>query len=279
MRRVPGAWRIAALVACVGAIAPLPVRAQDGDSPAARPLLEAEQSDSGPDRSRRDPDESAAAAASVEAPDELPEGADSGPAILVPRRELTAEEQRRERERSYDASEPLLPTVFQLFVGGGAPLDSSFDVALASHRYGDSPLMLIGDATLMTRIASWLWLGGRVGMRGRGWGRNDGPPAVAGGLDALAVAHVRAHLGPIVDLGVVLGAGLGWGGASIQGAGTWAFAPRLSGYLQAGFRVAQGARIGARVGWDWFSMYDLDRYGSDLELGGPVLAIGFELRR
>ncbi|AKF08460.1 hypothetical protein DB32_005609 [Sandaracinus amylolyticus] len=213
------------------------------------------------------------------APDELPEGADFGPAILVSPRELTPAEQRRERARRYDATEPLMPTTFQIFVSGGVPLRASLDDALEAHRYGSSPVLFAGDFTLMTRIAEWLWLGGRVGARGRGWGSNNSAPAVGGGIDALAVAHVRAHLGPIVDLGAVLGVGLGWGGVSIQGAGTWAFAPRLSGYAQVGFRVAQGVRIGARVGWDWFSMYDLDRYGSDLELGGPLLGIGLEVRR
>lgn len=245
MPRIARAWRALALVASLGAIAPGPARA---DEPAP-------------------------------APDELPEGADFGPAILVPQRELTPEEQRRERRRRHDASEPLLPTIFQLFVGAGAPLDSSLDVALASHRYGDSVLTLLADATLLTRVADWIWLGGRVGMRGRGWGSHRTGPAVAGGLDALAIAHVRAHVGPIVDVGIVLGIGIGWGGVSIQADGAWAFAPRASGALQAGFRVAPGARIGARIGWDWFSMDDLDRYGSDLELGGPTLGVGFELRR
>ena len=245
MAAVKGAWRAFALIAGLIAIAPLPARA---DEPAP-------------------------------APDELPEGADFGPAILVPQRELTSEEQRRERERSYDATEPLMPTTFQLFIGAGAPLESSLDRALASHRYGDSPLMWLADATLLTRVADWIWLGGRFGMRGRGWGSDRTAPAVAGGLDALAIAHVRAHLGPIVDVGVVLGVGLGWAALSIQGGGPWAFAPRVSGALQAGFRLAPGARIGARIGWDWFSMYDLDRYGSDLELGGPTLSLGFELRR
>ena len=39
------------------------------------------------------------------------------------------------------------------------------------------------------------------------------------------------------------------------------------------------AVLTARFAWDFYSVFDLDRYGSDLELGGPSLELGFEVRR
>ena len=215
----------------------------------------------------------------VAAAEELPEGADFGRPMLHRRRDLTPEELRRERERRADASEPLMPGVFQLFLGIGAALDSSLTGALVAHRYADTPVVFQGDVAFLGRVTEWLYLGGRLGGRGRGWGSNDAPPAVAGGVDLMAVAHLRAYLGRIVDLGTVLGAGLGWAGLSIQGAPSTGFAPRLHGGVVLGFRLAPGIRFAARFAWDWFSLYDLDRYGSDLDLGGPSLSIGLEVRR
>jgi hypothetical protein len=211
--------------------------------------------------------------------DELPEGADFGPAQSELPPVLSPEEERLARERNYDPSEPEHPGAIQIFGGIGAALDSSLDGALVAHRYGESPILAHGDISFLGRTTEWLQIGGRVGARGRGWGTNDGPPALAGGIDLLAVAHARAYLGRVVDIGMALGAGLGWAGVSIQGGGTSTFAPRLHGSAVVAFRIASGFRLAARFAWDWFSAYDLDRYGSDLELGGPSLAIGVEIRR
>jgi hypothetical protein len=291
MRPVKGDIR--ALVIAVAALAALaaPAHAQEQPAESDAPDAAAEEA---PPRSDEDDDATAALASDAEvegaeghAPDptrvaaaeELPEGADFGPPMLHRRRDLTPEEARRERERRADASEPLMPGVFQLFLGVGAALDSSLTGALIAHRYADTPVVFQGDATFLGRVTEWLYIGGRLGGRGRGWGSNDAPPAIAGGIDLMAVAHARAYLGRIVDLGAVLGAGIGWAGLTIQGAPSTGFAPRLHGGVVLGFRLAPGVRFAARFAWDWFSLYDLDRYGSDLDIGGPALSVGLEVRR
>lgn len=213
------------------------------------------------------------------APEELPEGADLGPPLSERAPLLTPEEQRRARLRNYDPTEPEHPVALQLALGIGAALDSSLDAALAAHRYGESPLIFQGDVSLLARISEWLYLGGRLGGRGRGWLSNVEEPVSAGAIDAMAIAHARVYLGRVVDLGAILGLGMAWGGVSIERGGSAAVAPRLHGAVMIAFRVASGGRFVARFAWDWCSFYDMDRYGSDLELGGPSLAIGLEIRR
>lgn len=269
---------IVAIAAFVGLALPCVARAQEGASAAAPDAPPAEEGGADDAGEAEEAARSTALPAGP-APDELPEGADSGPPMLSRPRPLTPEEERRARERRYDASEPLMPAAFQLFVGFGAALDSSLDGALAAHRFGSSPLVVSADATFLGRVTEWLQLGGRIGGRARGWGSDVGDPAVAGGIGALAIAHARAYLGRIVDLGAVLGVGIGWAGISIQGAGSTGVAPLLHGAVVLGFRIDRGFRLAARFAWDWFTLYDLDRYGSDLDLGGPSLAIGFEVRR
>ncbi|MDQ3037523.1 MAG: hypothetical protein M3Y87_34330 [Myxococcota bacterium] len=264
-----GALRFGAIVAVIAMLTG-PARAQDAPAEAeVETAAEAEVEAEG----------QAPVPTDVAAAEELPDGADSGPAILVPRRELSPEEARRERERNFDPTEPHMPGVFQLSIGVGAALDSSLDSALTAHRYGDSPLIVLGDVSFLGRVTEWLYVGGRLGGRGRGWGSNDTSPAVAGAIDVMAIAHLRAYLGRIVDIGAVLGLGVGWAGLTIQGAAATGLAPRLHGSAVIAFRLGPGVRITARFGWDWFSLYDLDRYGSDLELGGPSLSLGFEVRR
>jgi hypothetical protein len=203
------------------------------------------------------------------AAEELPEGADFGP----------AQSSLRPRSNQIDASEPLMPNLFQFHLGAGVALDASFDNVLVAHGFAESPFVFSGDIGFLGRLNEWLYLGARVGGRGRGWASNDRASAAAGGIDAMALAHLRAHLGRIVDLGVAVGLGLGWGGISMTNSSSTTFAPRLHGSALVGFRLAPGIRFTARIGWDWFSLYDLDRYGSDIDLGGPSLSLGFEVRR
>ena len=212
------------------------------------------------------------------APDELPEGADLGPPLAERPPVLTHEELVRYRQRNYDPTEPEHPLALQVHLGIGGALDSSLDQALAAHRYGASPLIFQGDVALLSRVTEWLYLGGRIGGRGRGWLSNEVAPASAGGVDGMAIAHLRVYLGRVVDIGAILGAGIGWGGISLERGGAAAVAPRLHGSALIAFRLGSGVRLCARFAWDWFSLYDMDRYGSDLELGGPSLSLGLEIR-
>jgi hypothetical protein len=54
--------------------------------------------------------------------------------------------------------------------------------------------------------------------------------------------------------------------------------PRLTAGVQLGVRISRGARIVARFSWDYCALFDIDPYGSDIELGGPAGAIGVEVR-
>jgi hypothetical protein len=217
----------------------------------------------------------------VAAAEELPEDATARPPEEPhdPPAYLSAEDQRRWRARHYDATEPSLPAIIQISGGIAAALDSSLDQALVTHRYGSSPAIAIADVTFLGRATEWFHVGGRIGGRGRGWGANDTSPAVAGGLDVLAIAMARAYLGNVVDIGAMVGVGIGWGGLSLQSGGATGFAPRVHGAAMVGFRIDRGVRFQARFAFDWFAIYDIDRYGSDLELGGPSLSLGLEVRR
>jgi hypothetical protein len=213
--------------------------------------------------------------------EEFSEGASWGPSmadrpILAM---LPPEEQRRIREQSEDPSEPRLPNVLALFVGIGPALGASLDRALVAHRYGSSSAVVLADVSFLGRVNEWLQLGGRLGARGRGWASQERDLALAGGVDALAMAQARIHFGRSIDLGGSLGIGLGWAGLSLGSGATVALCPRLHGGVTVAFRVARGIRMAARFSWDWFSLYDLDRDGSDLDLGGPALALGLEVRR
>lgn len=207
--------------------------------------------------------------AHAQAPEELPEGADFGPPPRSP----------RPHSVPIDASEPLLPNVFQIHIGVGVALDASSNEVLVAHGFAESPFVFSGDIGFLGRLEEWLYLGARVGGRGRGWASNSRSPAVAGGLDAMMLAHVRAHIGRVIDLGLALGLGIGWGGMTLTNDSTTGFAPRVHGSALVGFRLAPGIRFMARIGWDWFSLYDLDRYGTDVDLGGPSLSLGVEVRR
>lgn len=206
--------------------------------------------------------------------EELPEGASFGAPNAV---EATAWREQQERRR-IDPTEPGRLVALQLFIGLAAGLDSSLDAALVSHGYGESALIVTGDVAVLARATSWLYLGARIGGRGRGWNSNDVAPAVAGGLDALALAHLRVYAGPFLDLGASLGGGVGWASLTVENTATSFAAPRLHGSAVVGFRLAEGVRLCARVGYDWFPVFDLDRFGHDLDLGGPTVALGLEVR-
>jgi hypothetical protein len=183
-----------------------------------------------------------------------------------------------EPARGSDASDPQLPAMWQLHIGMGGAVSSSLDGALVAHLYASSALVFAVDVTVGARVLPWLELAGRVGARGRGWGHAYEQAALAGGVDALGLVVMRGYVGRVVDLGVAAGVGIGVGGLSLHSSTVGSAAPRLHGALFVGFRVAPGVRLLGRFSWDWFSLYDIDRLGSDLELGGPMGSLGVEVR-
>lgn len=177
-----------------------------------------------------------------------------------------------------DAVDPDLPVALSFFASLGVVMPSSYDAAIQSHAYGASSPTLAMDGSITYGVTRWLHLGGRVGARGRGWLRRDGDYAMAAGIDALAIAYGRIHLGPIIDLGIVLGGGIGIASLSVHRSTLVGVTPRLHGALQFGFRLARGFHLFVRGAWDYFPWNDLDRFGSDIDLGGPLVGLGLEVK-
>ena|GEM_PF-2932733 len=206
--------------------------------------------------------------------DELPDEADSGPN----ERERALAASRPERPH-VDYSDPELPVYFRIGLGGGGTFDSSLDDTLATHGFARSPAFFRADVSVAGRALSWLWFGGRIGATGRGWGRRDGLPAAqATGFDLLAIAHLRFQLGRVFELGGMIGGGIGMAVLTINDQASVGPAPRLMGGLEIGFRLGYGTRVLLHGEINYFPYFDLDRYGSDLELGGGSLSLILEVR-
>lgn len=212
-------------------------------------------------------------------PEELPEEATSGPRF-DPARAARSVTLASEAGGRPDPSDPALPVALAFLVGVGYAMPSSIDDALATHLYADlnGAAVVTGDFQVTYRALEWLWLGGRFGFRGRTWGRDVSSPAHAGGFDLMAILHLRGQLGRVIDFGGLVGAGMGIVGLALNDTVSVGPAPRLSGGAELGFRLAPGARIVLRASWDFFQWFDLDRFGHDLDLGGPTIAAGLEIR-
>lgn len=208
-------------------------------------------------------------------PDELPDEASSGPS----ERERLAEAARPTRPTATDYSDPELPVYFRIMFGVGGAFDASLDDALATHGFARSPILFGTSASIAGRLASWLWLGGRVGAHGRGWARRDGlPAATATGYDLLGLIHLRAQLGRVFELGGMVGGGLGVAVLVINDTPTVGAWPRMMVGVELGLRVATGMRILLHGELNYFPIFDLDRYGSDLDLSGGTVSLVAEVR-
>jgi hypothetical protein len=177
-----------------------------------------------------------------------------------------------------DPADPDLPVALSFTAAVGVVMDSSYDRTIQALDFGPSSPIVAMDGAITYALVPWLHVGGRLGARGRGFIRRDGELAMATGVDALAIAHGRFHLGTVVELGVILGGGLGVAGVSLRGTTLVGAAPRLHGAIQIGFRLARGFHVHLRGAWDFFPWNDLDAAGHDLDLGGPSVGVGIEVR-
>jgi hypothetical protein len=206
--------------------------------------------------------------------EELPEEASAGPGERA-----RALEAARPPRPNVDYSDPDLPVYFRIGFGAGGAFESSLDDALATHGFARSPLFFVGDVSIAGRALSWLWFGGRVGAHGRGWARRDGQPAAhATGYDLLGLAHLRFQLGRVFELGGMVGAGVGFAVLVLNDHPTPGVWPRLMGGAEIGIRVARGMRVLLHGEINYFPLFDIDRYGSDLELGGGSVSLVIEVR-
>ncbi len=212
-------------------------------------------------------------------PEELPDEATSGPRF-DPARAARAVALAGVSGARSDPADPDLPVALAFHLGVGYAMPSSIDRALATHLYADQSggPMVTGDFQLTYRALDWLFLGGRFGFRGRGWGRDGEAGAQAGGFDLMAMLHVRGQLGRIFNLGAMVGAGGGVVGLLLNRNVALGVAPRLSGGVEIGFRLGRGVRLEIRGSWDFFPWFDIDADGHDLDLGGPSVAVGLEVR-
>jgi hypothetical protein len=208
-------------------------------------------------------------------PEELPAEASAGPSEA----ERLARGATTVRPLRPDYSDPHLPVYFRVGFGLGAAFSASLDEALASHAFARSPILFQANVAIAARIFPWLWLGGRLGATGRGWARRDGLPAAsATGYDLLGLVHFRGQLGRIFELGGMLGGGLGVGALVINDVASFGATPRLMVAAEVGFRVDTGIRILLQGELGYFPLFDLDRYGSDLDFGGGTLSVVVEAR-
>ena len=167
----------------------------------------------------------------------------------------------------------------ELQVRLGLPLGSSFDDALAAHRYGGpsiAPTSYVGVAFPLP--VEWLWLGGRLGVRGRVWDHPDRDPATLIATDLLLTAQVRLWLGNVVELGVLFAGGAGWMEVNVNGVGSNQVVGRFGLEATLSFKIGRNFAFGPRIGWDYFQWDGMNAYGHDVDAGGAVLAIGLEGR-
>lgn len=212
-------------------------------------------------------------------PEELPDDAESGPRFDPARARRAVSTATVDGARP-EASDPQVPVAFAFHFGVGYAMPSSIDRALATHLYSDQNggVLVTGDFQLTYRVLEWLWLGGRLGFRGRGWGRDGAAGAHAGGFDLLGIIHLRSQVGRVFSLGAMLGGGGGAAGLLLNEAITIGASPRITGGVEIGFRLGTGIRLEIRGSWDYFPWFDIDRFGHDIDLGGPSVAAGLEVR-
>ncbi|MBX3275220.1 MAG: hypothetical protein KF729_33450 [Sandaracinaceae bacterium] len=178
------------------------------------------------------------------------------------------------------APPPLPPPAYslELQVRVAFPEESSFDVVMSSFGYRGvrvEPVVYVGA---QFPVLEWLWLGGRVGMRGRHWTHRERDPAVATAGDLLLTAQVRLALGRVVELGAIFGGGAGVVFVEMNGVTADQIVARFSAEALVAFRVGANFALGPRIGWDYFQWENMNRYGHGLDLGGFFFGLAVEGR-
>jgi len=176
--------------------------------------------------------------------------------------------------------EPAVPPTYDValhFRGAVAP-ESSFDRALRAHGYGSSSVVPVAYVGAAGALVEWLWLGGRVGMRGRIWGHADHDEATLFATDLLATAQVRLLLGRVVELGALVAGGVAHQTLRVGGVLSDQVTPRFGIEATLAFRIGNHFAIGPRAGWDYFQWEGMNAYDHGVELGGPYFGVALEGR-
>jgi hypothetical protein len=174
--------------------------------------------------------------------------------------------------------DPVANTLIQAAITFGSAAQTNWDRALEAHGYASSEGVWGGDATVLLRVSSWLFMGGRAGVRQRRWPRiGDGDLSATGG-DLIAMGEARWQLGRIVALGMNAGIGLGHVSVVVRETASAGVSFRAVGGGFMAYRLALRLHALVRVGAEWFRWRNVNRFGHDVDLGGISLSLGIELR-
>lgn len=179
-----------------------------------------------------------------------------------------------------DPPEPAVPPTYDvaLHLRGAIAEDTSFDRALRAHGYGVSQILPVAYVGAAGALLEWLWLGGRVGMRGRVWGHDDREEATLFATDLLATAQVRLLLNRVFELGALVGGGVAYQTLRLNGVRSDRITPRFAIEGVVAFRIGNHFAIGPRVGWDWFRWEGMNAYDHDVDVGGAYFGLAVEGR-
>jgi hypothetical protein len=159
------------------------------------------------------------------------------------------------------------------------PPEGDFDRALAALGYGSSPVVPQITAGMSFPIGvEWLWLGGRVGLRGRTWDHRYRDDASLVGVDLVAVLRARIAIGSFFELGASVAGGLGWMGVWMNGTMIDQLVPRFDVAAEIMFAIGRHFAFGPRGGWDYFQWTGLNAYGHGTDAGGPWVGLALEAR-
>lgn len=185
----------------------------------------------------------------------------------------------RRRESSRDAQPVVHPSyAVALHLYGAVTGDSSFDRALRAHRYSASNLVPVGYFDVAVAVVDWLWVGGRLGTRGRVWGHADREEASLSASDLVATVQLRFTLGRIVEIGVLAAGGAAYQALRLNGVLMEQVTPRFAAEAVLAFRIGDHFAIGPRFGWDYFQWQEMNAYDHSMDVGGPYVGLAVEGR-
>lgn len=175
---------------------------------------------------------------------------------------------------------PIPPPIYsvELQIRASFPPGSSFDAALVSLRYRSVRIVPTGYVGAQVPIVEWLWVGGRLGIRGMSWRHLERDDATVVAGDLLATAQVRFAVGRILELGVLFGGGVGWMNVQLNGANSDSAVGRFLAEGVVAFRPDRHIAIGPRFGWEYFQWEGMNEYDHGLDIGGPFFGLSLEGR-
>lgn len=201
------------------------------------------------------------------------------PPIPGPQPVATPPEPERQPDE-VEEPEPIPPPRYDvaLHLRVGLPPGSGFDEALAAHRYDASPVIPSVYVGAAGAVLEWLWVGGRLGTRGRTFGHVDRDEATLYAADLLVTAQVRLALGSVVEVGALVAGGASYIAVRVNGVLTDQVTARFGAEATVAFRIGRNFALGPRVGWDYFQWENMNAYGDGVDLGGVWFGIALEGR-